>query len=153
MSAYVFAALLATVVGAASACSSDTIEGPKAIAGPESLTVELTASSTTIDPGNLIVLSATARNESDAYVVARYAAQACGLQVIVETAAGAPAISSGQTCLSTAGEKSDTLPPSRSIGLDATFGNLAPGTYRAHAVFRAANGIAPSSLFTTLTVR
>ncbi|MEO7456460.1 MAG: hypothetical protein ABIY52_09375 [Gemmatimonadaceae bacterium] len=153
MGAGVFTAFLAMAVIGASACSSDDVVAPQVIAGPESLTVQLEVASTTIDFGQVITLRATALNESDATVVARYGVQACGLEVILQTADGAPVISSGQGCLPPASQRTDTLPPSRSVGLDANFGNIPRGTYRAQAVFRAANGIAPNSQLTTVTIR
>jgi hypothetical protein len=154
MGARSLAAIVGTsVIVTTLACSSSDIDAPLRTVGPDSLTLELAVvSPTPILVGQSIKFRAKAVNKSSGLVVANYSTPFCGLQVIVETSDGAPAINAAQGCPST-GRVRDSLPPADSLGLEYSIINLPSGNYRAYAVFRASNGNAPYSATTTFTVR
>ena len=149
------AAVLAIAVSSAAIACADVaaIERPRLIAGPESLSVALAVSASTVASGQSVTFRATARNTGDATVIVRYAAPSCGLQTVIETALGEPMVKIAQACPASAAEVRDTLSPGDSIVRESGIGNLPPGTYRAHAAFLAANGQTSNSATSTLLVR
>ena len=62
------------------ASCGESVNAPRAVVGPEALTLDLVVSPTGVRTTQTVTFRATARNQGNNVIVARYAAPACGLR-------------------------------------------------------------------------
>lgn len=146
------AALVVATTFAAVACSEQQT-APQISVGPEALSVDLAVSPTTVTRGQTVSLRADALNKGNAPVVARYATQACGPEIVVLKAGNELFYSAALPCAQPGADTQDTLLPGHGVSLSTFIPNVPPGTYEAYARFNAANGQTPNTPRVTFVVQ